>query len=142
MTARQRSGYVGLAALISGITVLVSGVALKARPHNSVAAHWIILFEGEGPGSRIVFSDWELNNRLMHAIARPAAVDARSLASRSSVRVALFWGPEWHNWRVRWASIPIRSPLNGRINTRVCTAAQPAIRPCGNPNGRSFCHAT
>ena len=90
----------GTAAPVAGSIAFLGAVnALAAGLTASAAAPWIILIEGERPGTRAVFSDWEINLKLMLAVTRHAAVDSRSLVSRPSLRVALFWGPEWQYWR-------------------------------------------
>lgn len=93
---RKRTGIVAVA---SSVTFLAFHDPPAAPSSTPAAAPWIILIEGERPGTRTVFSDWHVNHRLMTSIARPATVETRTLSARSSLRVALFWGHEWAQWR-------------------------------------------
>ena len=89
----------GIVAVASSGAIIVFHDPPAAPSSTPAAARWIILIEGERPNTRTVFSDWHVNHRLMTSITRPASVETRNLSARSSLRVALFWGPEWAQWR-------------------------------------------
>lgn len=96
--ARRLSVSTALSVFV-GCGIVLGDALASHSPRAAAAAPWIILIEGERPGTRIVLADWEVNGRFMRAVARPTTVNERSLASRKSRRVALFWGPEWQAWR-------------------------------------------
>lgn len=79
-------------------------VAGLACPNVSVAsgelaAPWIILIEEEGTRHRTALTDWHENLQLMLSIKTLVTKRPEQLSAGAGLRVALFSGPEWKNWR-------------------------------------------
>lgn len=84
--------------------VRIALVAGMAWPNLSVAsseraAPWIILIEEEGAGRRTALTDWLENQQLMLSIKKVDPNAPKQVRAAKGLRVAMFWGPTWKDWR-------------------------------------------
>src|SRR5437016_5038068 len=71
-----------------------------------------IMFYGPPNQTPVVLDDWRENMQLMLALNDAPGVEVGELRDRPSLKVAMFWGPEWERFVESRRPLSELDPLN------------------------------
>ena len=108
------------------LVLIATGLALADTVALHAAAPSILLVDRPGQQRPIVIAGYEENAKLMHAIVDVTQVPTDALTGRSYVVVAMFWGPDWHQYLVDGKPLDALKLSDGNQHARFYPASQAA----------------
>ena len=106
------------------VAIAMSGI-LNTRPAG-VAAPSIILFHGSRLPKPVFVADFKQNAVLMAAVTQAVNVREDTLTQRPFVEVAMFWGPDWHQYVVDRKPLDVLKPEDANQHGRIYPATDDA----------------